>query len=144
MKLCSPFADQTDQQYIQFLLTRYFVHRNIKILQNFTVMYVTVLPVTHPPHYAGLSGNNCDNAHVVFPVHVREVFPPLNSFIFIASRPPCKRKQVIQRPLSRNRRMCGNKEQYMTCYYSVLGNVLACVRTGELASRVGRQTRGRI
>ena len=40
--------------------------------------------------------------------------------------------------------MCGNKEQYMTCYYSVLGNILACIRTGELARSVERQTRWRI
>lgn len=48
MKICSPFADQTDhQQYIQFLLKGHFVHRNIKILLNFTVIYVTVALITY-------------------------------------------------------------------------------------------------
>lgn len=144
MTIFAPFADHTDQQHIQFLLTRSFIHINIKTLLNFTVMYVTAVPLRHQFTALACPVRTAITHTSSSPMHAREDFPPLNSFIFIASRPPCKRKRVIQRPLSRNRRMCGNKEQYMTCYYSVLGNVLACVGTGELASSVGRRTRVKI
>jgi len=144
MTICSPFANQIDQQYIQFLLTGSLVHKSIKILLNFTAMYVTAVPITH--QFTALAGPVTTVIIHTFSsqcMHVKS-FLRSNSFILIASRPPCKRKRVIQRPLSRNRRMCGNKEQYMTCYYAVLGNVLVCVRTGELASGAGHRTRGKI